>query len=344
VAEICPRDHPIRSRLIWTRAIVAGRLQDAFSERHRSIDAVRILDMDRRWNGCQKLPQPSAYEHLVDDEPMVAGAQGVRRYRMASKRLGSIDGQLCKGAVRIGAGRGSKYWPDPPSFWAACKEAQKIIAADDKVNRASKVKQKRIGEEREEAAAIAAARLDVKDHPSRFTAMLTDYVDLPQYDLLIYEGLAEEAWMWLQKPVNCERSLPIRRRLACNDLEDSRVIILDWLRSGLERRAFCYKSDLNLDRFNERFDDICAEIAAAFNHSGVPVPERDRHPLFGPQVLIGVKAIASYLGRSFDGTLDLIDEGKLPVALHGGVIVANADFITFARKHRTRPERARSQV
>jgi hypothetical protein len=81
-----------------------------------------------------------------------------------------MDAQLCKGAVRIGSGRGSQYWPDKPAFWEACKEAQKIIAEDDKrVRKLKVVDQKRIREEREEAAAIAAARRDTWAHPSRFT-------------------------------------------------------------------------------------------------------------------------------------------------------------------------------
>jgi hypothetical protein len=157
---------------------------------------------------------------------------------------------------------------------------------------------------------------------------------LPRHDLFKYEGLAEQAWSWLTEPG--DSSEPLQD----HDLVASRHIVRAWLKSGLDRKEFCRKHDLNVGRFNERFDDICALIAADLNEAGVPVPKRARHPLFGRQILSGMKAIASHLGYTIDGVVGLIKDGnklgKLTVAMHNGVVIANADFITRWRKHRAR--------
>ena len=172
---------------------------------------------------------------------------------------------------------------------------------------------------------LKEAQRTVRSDPSEFRKLFAAYVALDRPTAPIDDELmAIEAQGWITAPLHC------------HDLEMSRLLVLAWLRSG--------KHDLPANAFAERFNDVCATIAADLNSRSVGQRKVRHVRLFGSQVIRGHEAIASYLGRSIDGTRDLIEAGKLPVAEHDGVIIANSNFVRHMRKHRARLGGAISQV
>jgi hypothetical protein len=132
------------------------------------------------------------------------------------------------------------------------------------------------------------------------------------------ELLAAEAWDWIVERFN-ELVTETNRKLA-----------VEWLQSGLPLKTFCRRREMGPAEFWRRYLSLCRAIAQRLNAREVRVSVATH----GPELLVGLDQIAGYLHRTVDNTQKWIDDGRVAVAEHDGMIIAYGPFIRHARAHR----------
>jgi hypothetical protein len=300
------RPRVVYEEAVWTSAMVAKRLLAAFAQKHLETDAPKLCSQQ-----FESAPEDDAH----DDETTKVDLAWC---------AGSDYRQLCCGESRFD----TDWLHDREWTRQAYRDGTKLLVDTEPKAMAAP----RVRPERDDAKRLRETQRTVRADPSEFRQLFDTYVALDRPVVINDEFQAVEAQGRITAPLHCP------------DLEISRHLVLAWLRSLLDRAAFCRKHDLPVAAFSERFDDVCAAIAADLNNRSVGQRKVKHVRLFGSQVIRGHEAIASYLGRSSEGTQSLIDDGKLPVAEHDGVIIANSNFVRHMRKHRTRSCGAISQI
>jgi hypothetical protein len=270
-----------REGFTWTARLVASQLKAAFAEKHRDIGLSHASKLKGKVDPDQVLT-PEARAARAKEEDSQDPADRLTTIK-SDWRPWSDFYQMCHGEQRKAHSDGTTVLAMPAAdvaFMASLeKDAQgrprpsveadrdKQAFLDDCAARKSNAppppkaeRGPRVHHERDEAKALKQAIKACEADPSVFARMLDAYLALDhsktgQDD----ELLAIRAQEWIVEPMHCV------------DLEVSRLLVLAWLRSGLDRAEFCRKNGLLPGRFAEHCDDVFSTIAADLNEREEPL-------------------------------------------------------------------------
>jgi hypothetical protein len=295
---------------VWTPALVARRLMQAFKPKQRAIQ------------GPKPYPNRDGIARFTADED----ENGNRIADDGNRRIGA-------GADPIRAAA-REAMPELSEFYQHCRPGDErlfyrmatfIMEYEARKSAPAPVETpKRVRPDRDTAKDFREARLEVKGNPARFAELVADDQLKNERDRYLVNDdiLAIEAQEW------------IVAKLDDVSLENARQITLRWLKSGLRPVALAKRNGMSRERFKAIRVAFYSAIARRLNDAGVPVRRLRSRLDYRKRVLQGYGEIAAYLDRSIDGVIDHIAKGKIAVAEVDGIVIASGEFIRHDRKHR----------
>jgi hypothetical protein len=327
---------------VWTPALVARRIMQAFKPKHRAIcgpkpypnrDGLARFTADEDENG----------NRIADDgnRRIGAGEDPLRAAPRAEMPAESDLLQSCRtDDHRLFYRMGTflmEYEEQKAARTCSRRTCSSGTCSGGVCLRLPAPDAPRVRQERVEAKEFKTEKKAVEEDPTRFAElvdadMLTNSRDryFANDDILALEA---QAWalhgIYIDPDPAVDAVLPVT---------------LHWLKSGKSIPNFARRRRMSRDQFKAERVAFYTRIAQHLNDTGVPVKRLRPGLDYRKRILQGYGEIASYLGRSIDGVIDHIAKGKIAVVEVDGLIIASAPFILHDRKHRSRSGVARSQA